>query len=35
MDVSERPQEIKENILKLFRFIEQGKLDDAKQLTVL
>ncbi|KAB8317460.1 AAA family ATPase [Tolypothrix campylonemoides VB511288] len=32
MGVSERPQEIKENLRDLFRLIDQGHLDSAKQL---
>lgn len=32
MGVSERPQEIKENLRDLFRLIDQGHLDRAKQL---
>ncbi|QDL11578.1 ATP-binding protein [Brasilonema octagenarum UFV-E1] len=32
MGVSERPQEIKENLQNLFRLIDQGHLDRAKQL---
>ena len=32
MGVSERPQEIKEDILKLFQMIDEGNLNDAQQL---
>jgi len=32
MGVSERPQEIKDNLRDLFRLIDQGHLDSAKQL---
>ncbi|MFM6137991.1 MAG: ATP-binding protein, partial [Sphaerospermopsis kisseleviana] len=32
MDVSERPQEIKQELLKLFRLIDAGNLADAKEL---
>lgn len=32
MGVPERPQEIKEDILKLFQLIDEGNLDDAQQL---
>jgi predicted ATP-binding protein involved in virulence len=32
MGVSERPQEIKDNLRDLFRLIDQGNLDSAKQL---
>jgi predicted ATP-binding protein involved in virulence len=32
MDVPERPQEIKESLLELFRLIARGELDSARQL---
>jgi len=32
MDTPERPQEIKENLLELFRLIARGELDSARQL---
>jgi len=32
MDTPERPQEIKENLLELFRLIAKGELDSARQL---
>ncbi|KAB8335132.1 AAA family ATPase [Scytonema tolypothrichoides VB-61278] len=32
MEVSERPQEIKDSLQNLFRLIDQGHLDNAKQL---
>jgi len=32
MDVPERPQEIKQELLKLFRLIDEGNLEAAKEL---
>ena len=32
MGVPERPQEIKEDLLKLFQLIDEGNLSDAQQL---
>jgi predicted ATP-binding protein involved in virulence len=32
MDTPERPQEIKESLLELFRLIARGELDSARQL---
>jgi hypothetical protein len=32
MDTPARPQEIKESLLDLFRLIDQGNLDGARQL---
>ncbi len=32
MDTSERPQHIKENLQKLFRLIDDGKLTEAREM---